>query len=144
MAELSFEIVTPDGLKFQANVWEAIIPTPDGYIAVLPHHMPLISLVATGIISIRHRPSDPDEALEHLATTGGFVEISRRRIRVLADSAERADDIDELRAQEAITKAKELQHTTQDTVALADVAALIEQNTARLKVTELRRRSKRR
>lgn len=143
MPQFSFEIVTPEGLKFQAEVYEAIIPTPQGYIAVLPHHVPLISLVATGVISIRHRKDDADEHLEHLATTGGFVEISRHRIRVLADSAERADDIDELKAQEAIAHARHLRQQTRDAIALADATALIEQNTARLKVAELKRRSRR-
>lgn len=142
MAEFDFEIVTPDGLKFQTEVYEVILPTPQGYIAILPHHIPLLSLVTPGVISIRHRASDPDEALEHLATAGGFVEVDRHRTRVLADSAERADDIDELRTKEALEQARELRRQAKDQVALADALGLIEQNTARLKVAELRRRSR--
>src|SRR5688572_23283036 len=141
--KLSFEIVTPEGLKFQAEIYEAILPTPEGYIAALPHHIPLVSLIATGVISIRHRQNDPDNELEHLATTGGFAEINGQHIRILADSAERADDIDALRAEEALQKAQQLRRESKDTVTLADATALIEQNAARLKVAELKRRTRR-
>ncbi|MEX2054750.1 MAG: ATP synthase F1 subunit epsilon [Candidatus Andersenbacteria bacterium] len=139
MAEqFSFELVTPEGLIFQANVYEALLPTPQGQIGILPHHRKLTTVVVPGVISIRHRETDTD--MEHLATAGGFVEIEGRRVRLLADSAERADDIDEMKAKEALERAQELKKAAKDQVALADALALIEQNTVRLKVAELKRR----
>lgn len=144
MKQITFEIVTPEGLALEAEVYEAILPTPEGYIAVLPHHIPLISLISPGVISIRHRADDPDTALEHLASAGGFVEVGHHRIRLLTDSAERAEDIDELKVKAALEQAQKLRQGATDDVSLADTVAIIEQNTARLKVAELRRRRQKR
>lgn len=137
---ISFEVLTPDGRKFQADVYSISLPTPDGLIGILPHHIPLISLVVSGVISIRHRANDQDDQQEHIATAGGFVEIDGQHVRLLADSAERADDIDELKAQEALARAQELKHEARDAVTLADAVGLIELHSARLKVAELKRR----
>ncbi len=144
MQQITFEIVTPEGLALEAEVYEAILPTPNGYIAVLPHHIPLISLISPGVISIRYRADDPDTALEHLASAGGFVEVGHHRIRLLTDSAQRAEDIDELKAKEALEQAKKIRTNATDDMSFADTRAIIEQNTARLKVTELRRRNRKR
>lgn len=144
MQQITFEIVTPEGLALEAEVYEAILPTPDGFIAVLPHHISLISLISPGVISVRHHPADPDSALEHLASAGGFVEVGHHRIRLLTDSAERAEDIDELKAKEALEHAHHMRQQATDDVTLADTVAMIEQNTARLKVAELRRRHQKR
>lgn len=143
MPSFSFEVLTPEGLKFQATVYEILLPTPQGMIGVLPHHIPLITLIIPGVISIRHRETDSEEQLEHLATSGGFVDIAGNRVRVLADSAQRADDIDELKVQAALAQAQELKKNARDQVSLADATALIEENLARLKVTEIKRRRRR-
>lgn len=138
--QLMFELVAPEGLKFSGRTFEVILPTPEGQIAVLPHHIPLVSIVSPGVISIRHHQEDPDERLEHLACAGGVVTISGKRVRVLTDSAERAEDINELRAQEALARAQTLRHAATDQVSLADATRLIELNLARLKVAQLKRR----
>ncbi len=140
MAVLSFEIVTPQGVKFQSEVAQVQLPTPDGEVGILPHHIPLITVVSPGVISITHAEVRSGEQVEHMATSGGLVEIDGKRVRLLADTAERAEDIDELKAKEALARARELMQTARTQVSLADATALIEQNTARLKVSELRRR----
>lgn len=137
---IMFELITPEGPKFSGRAWEVILPTPQGQIAVLPHHIPLVSIISPGVISIRHHQEDPDDRMEDLACAGGVAEISGKRIRVLADSAERAEDIDEMRVKEALAKAQELRRAAADQVALTDAVGLIELNVARLKVTELKRR----
>lgn len=137
---LLLELVTLEGSKFSGNAWEVIIPTPAGQIGVLPNHIPLVTIVSPGVISIRHHKEDPDERFEHLACAGGVAEISGKRIRVLADIAERAEDIDELRVQEALANAQQLREAAADQVAIADAVGLIELNLARLKVAKLKRR----
>jgi F-type H+-transporting ATPase subunit epsilon len=136
---ISFELVTPHGLAFQEDVAEVLLPTPDGQVAILPHHMPLVILVSPGVISFR-KHSEVAEAFEHLATAGGLAEISGRRVRLLADSAERADDINEAKVQEALAQAKAMQAKAKDRVSLADATSLIEVSIARLKVAELKRK----
>ncbi|MBW3538002.1 ATP synthase F1 subunit epsilon [Candidatus Parcubacteria bacterium] len=140
---LTFELVTPEGVKFTEEAYEVLLPTPNGQIGILPHHMPLVTLAVPGVIGIRRRADDPDSRIEHFATGGGFVEVDGKRLRLLADTAEHAEDIDELRAKEALERAQELQQTAEDHVALADATALIERNLARLKVTEIKRRHNR-
>src|SRR3989344_6103270 len=140
MSQLSFEIVTPAGLIWQEEVWEVSLPTPDGQIGVLPNHLPLVTLLTPGIITIKRQAEENEANAEHVATAGGFVAIDGQRVRVLADEAERADDIDEAKAKEALERAQALQKSNQSEVSLADATAAIELNLARLKVAGLRRR----
>jgi F-type H+-transporting ATPase subunit epsilon len=140
MSQLSFEIVTPSGLVFQEEVWEVLLPTPEGQIGILPHHAPLVTLLTPGIITIKRSREEAEANVEHVATAGGFVAIDGGRVRVLADEAERADDIDEAKAKEALERAEALKRNNQSEVSLADATAAIELNLARLKVASLRRR----
>lgn len=139
MAALTFELVTPEGVKFTEDAYEIMLPTPGGQIAVLPHHMPLVSLASAGVISVRRRAEDPDSKLEHFATSGGLIEVEGTTVRLLADSAEHADEIDELAAKEALERAQQLRHEADDHIKLADATGIIEANLARLKVADLRK-----
>lgn len=138
---LTFELVTLEGMKFSEDAHEIILPTPEGQIAVFPEHMPLISVITPGVISIRKRASDKDEQMDHFATDGGIVEIVHgKKLRLLADVAEHADDINEMEAQEALKRAQELRANADSQVDLAEASALIAQQSARLRVAELKRR----
>ncbi len=140
---LAFELLTPEGSKFSGDAYEIVLQTVDGQIAVLPGHVPLVTILVPGVLSIRQAANDPEERQERLACAGGVAEIDGKRVRVLADVAERAEDIDELKVKEALAKAQELKHAAADHTALADALSLIEINLARLKVTELKRRHRR-
>jgi F-type H+-transporting ATPase subunit epsilon len=140
MAEITFELITPEGVKFSEECYEVLLPTPAGEMGILPHHVPLVSLAVAGVISVRKRQSDADSQLEHFATSGGMIEIDGKKVRLLADTAEHADDIDAAKAQEALERARELAGKTQDHVAVADATAIIERNMARIRVADLRRR----
>ncbi len=140
MATLTFELITPEGIKFRHDVYEVLLPTVQGQIGVLANHSPLIALAVPGVISIRHTSEDSDQQLEHFATSGGLIEINDNCLRFLANTAEHADAIDELRAQEALEKAQELHKTAEDHVLLADATSLIERNLVRLKVADLKKR----
>lgn len=140
MDQLVFELITPEGLVLEEEVYEVVLPTPGGHIGVLPHHIPLVTIVTPGIISIRRHKETAYENKEHLVTSGGFVEVSGKRVRLLADSAERAEDVDEFKAQEAFERAHNMQREAQNEVALADATRLLETNLARLRVVELKRR----
>lgn len=137
---LTFELVTLEGIKFAEQCYEVMLPTPQGQIAILPHHIPLVSITVPGVISIRRNPNDGDERLEHFAGSGGLVEIEGKRVRLLADSAEAGADIDEAEAKAALEEAKQAQKQAGSQVALANAASIIEQHAARLKVAELKNR----
>lgn len=136
---LKFEIITPEKVAVSEDIYEAILPAQDGQIAVLPGHIPLITLLSPGIISIRRQKGDSDNQLEHLATSGGFVEITHNNIKVMADTAERADDLDEMRIEAAKTEAKRQLSQAKDEVSYADAASRLEIELARTKVKNLKR-----
>lgn len=140
---IRFELVTLAGTKFGQDVYEVILPTPQGYIGVLPNHMPLVSIVTPGVISIRHKEGDPDSKMELFATHGGVIEISENRLRVLADEADRADEINEAEAQKAYEQAQKLYKEAKTQVELNEAKALIDRQAVRLHVAGLRRRHRR-
>lgn len=144
MSNLTFELVTLDGVAHSSECHEIILPTPDGQIAVFPHHAPLVVASTAGVVSVRTRATDKDEDMLHFAVDSGVIEINEHRVRLLAEEAESADSIDQMQAQAALHRAKELQAQARDRVSLADATALIERQAARLKVAELRRRKKNR
>lgn len=137
---LSVEIVTLEGLVFSQDAYEVLLPTADGQMGVLPHHMPLVNLVSAGVVSVRKRQSDPDSALLHYAISGGMAEVNDRRVRILADIAEHADDVNEAAAKEAMVRAKKLAAEAEDKKSAAEAAAEIDRAAAQLKVAELKRR----
>ncbi len=142
MSNFSFEIVTLEGLKFQEDVWQVEVPTATGIVGILPHHIPLLSIIAPGVIHIWRRENISEDQIEHIATQGGFIEIDGKRVRLLADSAERADDIDELKAQEALERAKNMRSGVHDEMSLSEVTGIIQRESARLQVAKLKRRTR--
>ncbi len=141
---ITLELVTLDGVKFGEEIYEVMLPTPDGQVAIFPEHMPLVSLAVPGIISIRRNKDDPDTSLEHFATHGGVVEINGRRVRVLVDEADASDEVNEQQAEEALKRAQEMAKTADDQVSLDKAHALIQRHRSQLKVAELKKRHQRR
>jgi len=126
---IKFEIVTPERVVLKEEVMQVTVPTRDGIITVLPHHVPLISILKPGIVEIKTSAGER----EVMAVSGGFVEVLRSKIVILADTAERAEEIDIGRAEEARKRAEELKLDAahQDDVRFAGLAAKIEKEFAR-------------
>jgi F-type H+-transporting ATPase subunit epsilon len=137
---LKFELITPEKTAVSEEVYEATLPSVDGQITILPGHMPLVTLLKPGVISIRRQKNDSDEKLEHLATSGGFVEIDHNMVKVMADSAEQADEIDDQKIAEAWAEAKRMASEARDDVARTDATAQLEMALARERVKNLKRR----
>ncbi len=136
---IHFELVTLNGKKFGGNVHEVVLPTPQGQIAIFPHHMPLVSIVSPGMIKVRERPDDPDDFMKVYATNGGVIEIAYNQIRVLVDEADSSDEINEQEARKAHQEALDLRKNARDLVSLDQAQGLIDRTSTRLKVAELRR-----
>lgn len=137
---IHFELVTLAGTKFKQQVYEVQLPTPDGYVGVFEHHMPLVSLASPGIIKIRHKAGEPDDMQEVIATNGGVIEILDNTVRVLVDEADLADEINEKEIRDAHEKALRLKAEARDKVSLDHAQSLLDRTTVRLKVAELKRR----
>lgn len=134
--KLHLQITTPERVIYADDVNEIVIPTPNGEIGILPHHIPLMSLVSAGEIRIT---KGGETVL--MAVSGGFVEVQPEKVVILADTAERAEEIDERRAEEARKRAEALlKEKRVDQEEFASLAAKMEKELARLKVARKRSR----
>jgi F-type H+-transporting ATPase subunit epsilon len=98
---LTLEVVTPDRAVVRESVAEVQLPGRQGYLGILPGHTPLLTELATGALSYRQGGQT-----RRVAVSGGFAEVLEDRVIVLADSAERADEIDAARARNALATAE--------------------------------------
>jgi F-type H+-transporting ATPase subunit epsilon len=140
---MQLELVTLDGVKFRAEAYSVILPTADGEITVLPDHEPLLSQLVPGVITIRRSRGEADYHLEHFATYGGVLEISRKGVRILVDEATHGDEINEAEAKKAHEAAVALRKEAKTQVELDKAQALVDRHGVRLEVAELRRRHSR-
>lgn len=103
MAEtFEIEIVTPDKMVVRDVAEEAQVPAKNGYLGILPGHAPLITELDIGEISYRTAGT-----ATRIAVAWGFAEVLPNKVTILAESAERAEDIDVKRAEEAKHRAEE-------------------------------------
>lgn len=130
---INFKIVTPERTVLEEEIYQITLPIEGGDVTILPDHMPYIGAVKSGEILIR-KEANGDEM--SLATSGGFVEFHGNTLVVLADTAERAEEIDLARAEEARKKAEAImkERVHADDADYARVAALIEKESARVRV----------
>ncbi|MFC2007146.1 F0F1 ATP synthase subunit epsilon [Chloroflexota bacterium] len=139
MASLRLDIVTAERVVYSEDVEAVIAPGVEGQLGILPKHTPLMTTLQAGELRIK---KDSDEI--SLAITGGFLEVRPDKVVVLADAAERADEIDRARAEEAKRRAE--QRITERQVPGLDAArteAALRRALIRLKVAEKVRRRRR-
>src|SRR5919202_2432609 len=106
MAKLRLEVVTAEREVFADDVDMVVAPGAEGELGILPRHAPLLTTLQPGVLRLK---KDGDET--YLAVSGGFMQVYRDRVLVLADTAERAEEIEEDRAEEASQRAlAALQH----------------------------------
>ncbi|HSX44663.1 MAG TPA: ATP synthase F1 subunit epsilon [Candidatus Saccharimonadales bacterium] len=137
---IRLELITLNGSKFAGDVYEVLLPTLDGRIGVLDHHMPLISVAIPGVISIRRKSTDRDDYMEHYATNGGVIEVEDNVLRVLVDEADHEEEINEQEIQKAMAEAQRLKAEAKDHVTAEQAQSIIDHNQARLRVAGLKRR----
>ena len=99
---IELEIATPERMLVREQVTEVQVPGKDGYMGILPGHAPLLSQLGIGYLSYMAGGKK-----RYLSVHGGFVEVLPDHVRVLADLAERAEEIDVERARRAMQRAQE-------------------------------------
>ena len=135
MTKLKFEIVTAERMVYADEVNVVIAPGVDGQLAILPDHAPLLTMLQPGDLTVR---TEGDETA--IFVSGGFLEVMQNRVTVLADTAERADEIDISRAEEARRRAEERLRIHPEDVDLARAEVALQRAMMRIKVAERRRR----
>ena len=136
MAKLQVELVTAEGRVLSQEADFVLAPGADGDLGVLPKHIPLLTPLRTGEVMVRNEDKE-----EFLFVAGGFLEVLPDKVVILADVAERAEDIDEARAEEAKRRAEELLQQEPENV---QAAAMLEREVLRLRVAEVRRHRRQR
>lgn len=135
---IKLKIVTPQKLVLEEEAYSVTLPIEGGEVTVLPNHVPYIGALRPGEIMLRRtQDGEPDS----LATSGGFVEFQGNILTILADTAERAEEIDLTRAEEARKRAEDVMKTrvSMDDEEYARIAAMVEKESARLKVARKHR-----
>jgi F-type H+-transporting ATPase subunit epsilon len=122
-------IVTPYREVVMEDVNEAQIPGKEGYLGILPLHAPLISELKVGEITYRR-----GREATHLAVSGGFVEVLPDQVTILAETAERAGEIDVARAQAAREQAEKLLRAAHPDTDLDQATIALERALIRLQV----------
>ena len=132
---LNLQIITPEKIIFSETINQVSLPTPKGEVTILPDHIPLITSLSPGEITIVQGDKET-----FLAVSGGLVQIDLNQIKILADTAEKAQEIDIKRAQEAHQRAVELMNKAkQDQVDFTALTVKMEKELARLKVARRRK-----
>lgn len=135
MADLSVEIVTGEAVVYEKDdVSMVVAPGVEGSLGILPSHAPLVTLLQEGALRVK---TGSDE--ETLAVHGGFLEVVNDKVVVLADTAERASEIDFERAEAARSSAEEALRNATDRQDIAEAEAALRRAVIRLRVARNRR-----
>ena len=131
------EIITAEAKVYSDDVDVVVAPGIDGELGILPHHAPLMTALQPGEIMVR---KDMEET--YLAVTGGFLEVIGNKVTVLADAAERSDEIDEERARIAMEKAQERIASKNADIDLESALTSFRRASMRLQVARRRHRTR--
>ena len=137
MPTMRLEIVTAEQVVYSEDVNSVLAPGTDGELGILPNHSPLLTTLKPGGIRVA---KDGDEI--YMAVSGGFMEVLGNKVTILADTAERLEDIDSERAEQALTRAQDLlNNTSSSDIDLQRALSSMRKSQARLKVARKKRRS---
>jgi F-type H+-transporting ATPase subunit epsilon len=103
MTEFSFQILSPEKVIYKGNIVSLVVPGQEGYLGVMARHAPMIAALAAGEVKI----SEANGAINYYAVSGGILEVGDDEVVLLADSAEKADEINTDRAEAARKRAEE-------------------------------------
>jgi F-type H+-transporting ATPase subunit epsilon len=131
---IKFEIATPERVVLKRQARQILVPTEEGEITILPEHTPLVSILKPGVIEAILE----DNSTEIMSVSGGLVEVLKSKVVILADSAERAEELDEELIEEARRKAQESKDKaeSEDQVEFTEIAVKLERELARLKAVK--------
>src|SRR6266481_1833835 len=131
---LKLEIVTPEAKTYSEDVDMVTLPGAEGEMGIYPNHIPLVTQIVSGEISVRKDGRD-----YFLAVGEGFAEITGTRVAILTDMAIRAENVDEAKAEEARQRAEARLAEKLDDTEAAMVSAALAHSLAQLKVKRRQR-----
>ena len=127
--KIKFEIVTPEQIVLKEDVVQVTVPTKQGEITVLPNHIPLVATLQPGVVEVIKADGQRDV----MSLSGGFIEVLKDKVVILADTAERAEDLDFERIEDARKQAeatiRDIRHFDQES--FAGISAKLSKELAR-------------
>lgn len=135
MATMQLQIVTAEREVYSGEVNMVTAPGIEGELGILPNHAPFLTVLRPGELRIN---KDGEETV--LAVSGGFLEVIQNEVTILADTAERAEEIDIQRAEEAMKRAQERIAAHGEDINLERAMSSLRRSQVRLKVARRRRR----
>lgn len=128
--KLNVSVVTPDGAVTRKEVDAVTAPSKLGEVTVLPDHIPVLAELDAGVVTMR-----AGDGVDVYAVSGGFLEVERQNVVILADSADRPEDVDVKACEKAIKEATEkLKGLDGYDPAYAEAQERIKRNEARLRI----------
>lgn len=135
MNTLNVEIITPSKVAYSnTDVLNLNVPGVDGYLGILPNHVPLFAKLIEGEIKIVSRKEEI-----YLSIGGGFIEVNRNKVTILVTRAVDADELNEKEVQEALKRAEELLKTKPTGEALLEAQSLYKRSLVDLKLIRRRK-----
>ena len=139
MASIRCDVVSVERIVFSDDVDMVIAPGIEGQLGILPHHAPLMTALTLGELIIRKA----DQEDVHMVIGGGFMEVRPDRVTILADKAERAEEIDLDRAEAARQRAQQRLQEKPQGVDIVRAENALRRSQVRLKVARYRRAPRR-
>jgi len=134
---MKLDVVTAEKVVYAGDVDAVVAPGTSGQLGILPHHAPLMTMLQPGELIARKGGEETS-----LAIAGGFLEVRPDHVVVLADAAERADEIDIARAEAAKRRAEQALAAHPGAEETARLQAALSRSLVRLRVQEKRKRGK--
>jgi len=132
-SRLTLVITTPRGEVLREEVAYVVLPSTEGYVGILPRHIPMVNALSPGIVSFRKVQDAPRR---RVSVSGGFAEVADNQVNVLADTAETPEEIDVARARDALRRAERRLQNDSDNVDVTRARAALERAIARLKAAD--------
>lgn len=129
MSQLHLKIVTPEKLVIDEKVSEVLVPSSEGELGILPHHVNLMAKILPGELTIKR-----GEREERLAMGGGFLQMVDNTLTIMTDLAKKSDEIDEKTVEEARKRAQKALEDKLSDEEYAETLAVLERSLAQLKI----------
>ena len=133
---MRLEIVTAEKIIYSDEVSSVLAPGTAGQLGILPNHAPLLTSLKPGELRILKEDKEVN-----IAVSGGFLEVLQNVVTVLADTAERAEDIDVERAQDALKRAQDKVNSSDSDLDLERAIQSLKRSQARVYVSKRKRSS---
>lgn len=135
--KIDLQIITPEKVIYKDVVDMVTLPAVEGEIGILPNHIPLFTKIKPGEIKVKTEKGE-----DYLAVTGGFVNVQKGKVTILADYAIRSEDIESERAEEAKRKAEEAMKNKESITNMAIAESELRKALLELKVAQRKKAPK--